>query len=54
MDLKQELSMYDDDHILGLTQIEWDREQRQQLRVGFAFLGFVIAFIVGITIWFFS
>ena len=42
----------DEEHLIGLTEIEWSRRQRKDLTIGFIFLGCVIAFIVGITIWF--
>jgi hypothetical protein len=43
---------FDDDEYVGLTQIEWDRKQKKNLKIGFAFLGFIILFMVAVSIWF--
>ena len=43
----------DEDYAYGLTEIEWDKQQRKSLKIGFSFLGIMILSIIGITIWFF-
>lgn len=43
----------DEDYAYGLTEIEWNKRQRKDMVVGFTFLGLVILFIIGLTIWFF-
>lgn len=44
----------DEDFAYGLTEIEWSKANRKNLRTGFIFLGCVLLFIIGITVWFFA
>lgn len=44
---------YDEDEFENSIRIQWTREQKKDLKIGFTFLGIVILFIIGITIWFF-
>lgn len=46
--------MYDDDYIMGLTEIEWGKKQRKDLSIGFTILGLMLLCVAGAIVWFFG
>jgi hypothetical protein len=45
---------YDDDYVIPLTRIEFEKEQRKNLRIGLLVLGIFALLVVSCGVWVFN
>jgi len=45
---------YDEDYVIPLTRIEFDKRQRKNLKIGFIWLGACGLMGIWVVVWFFS